>query len=227
MHLISFGCSLIEGTDLADADTSNPWPRPSRLTWPALLANRFNLDYEPKAKGGSGNLCILDRVMRDANTCPDSICVIGWTFTDRFDYSHPAGQHFGAGPDDYLTLRPSDDSDLERFYYRNLHSEYKDKLTNLIYIKTAIDFLQQHSIKFVMTAVDDTLFCEKWHAPTPVLELQKSVIPYISDFEGRNFVDWSRHCGFDISASGHPLDQAHAAAADLMAPAIDAILHKA
>ena len=227
MRLLSFGCSLIFGTDLADDGASDPWPRASKLTWPALLADRFDLDYQTRAKGGSGNLCILDRVMRNASMFSDAIFVIGWTYTERFDYSDPRGIHFGKGRNDYLTLRPSEENDLEKIYFRELHSEYKDKLTNLIYIKTAIDFLQRLHIPFIMTSIDDILLCEKWHAPTPVLELQQNIRPYISDFEGRNFVDWSRHRGFKISPTGHPLEEAHAAAADLMAPSIDAILHRA
>lgn len=226
MYLFSFGCSLIFGTDLPDDGKHDPWPVPSSLTWPALLAKNLGLTYLCRAKGGSGNLCVLDRVMRNACLYPDSIFVIGWTYIDRFDYSNPRGTHFGNGVDDYLTLRPAEENDLEQIYYRRLHSEYKDKLTSLLYIKTAIDFLQRSNIPFIMTCIDDILFCEKYYASAPVLELQKDVKPYIVDFEGRNFVDWSRYQGFEISPTGHPLDRAHAAAADLMAPKIDAILHK-
>jgi hypothetical protein len=227
MHLISFGCSLILGTDLSDDGRYGPWSRASKLSWPALLADQFQMEYACRAKGGSGNLCILDRVLQLACMFKDTIFVIGWTYIDRFDYSHPKGRHFAGSADDYLTLRPAEENDLEKIYYRQLHSEYKDKFTSLIYIKTAIDFLEKLQVPFVMTCVDDTLFDKRWHASPAVLELQQMVKPYISDFEGRNFVDWSRHRGFDISATGHPLEEAHAAAADLMAPVIDAILRKA
>lgn len=227
MNLWTFGCSLMFGTDLQDDNRHGAWSKASRLTWPALLANRFDLEYQTKAKGGSGNLCILDRMMQAACLFPDSIFVVGWTYIDRFDYSRPGGRHFNGGQEDYLTLRPAENNELEKFYFANFQSEYKDKLTNLIYIKTAIDFLNAQKIPFLMTAIDDLLFCEKWHAPPSVIKLQQAIRPYISDFEGKNFIDWSRRRGFQISQTGHPLEEAHAAAADLMAPAIDAILRRA
>lgn len=227
MNLLSFGCSLILGTDLSDDGKHGPWSKASNLTWPALLAGRYNLPYNCRARGGSGNLCILDRVLGNAVNFHDTIFVIGWTYIDRFDYSYPNGKHFGGSHMDYLTLRPAEENDLEKIYYRHLHSDYRDKLTNLIYIKTAIDFLQQREIPFVMTCVDDSLFGEKWHASPHICELQQMIKPHITYFEGRNFVDWSRHRGFDVSATGHPLEEAHRTAAELVAPAIDAILRRA
>lgn len=227
MTIISFGCSLTFGTDLSDSNFDAAWPTASKMTWPALVSQRLGVDYQTRAQGGIGNLCIADRVARNVHFFldPSRFFIINWTFIDRFDFSHPQGMHFNSGFRDYNTCRPNETDELSEFYYRNFHSEYRDKLVNLMYIKTTIDVLQRHKVKFIMTAIDDLLWCRQWHASPHILELQQEISPYFLDFEGRNFLDWSRHCGFDISDTGHPLEKAHAAAADLMLPLVQSQLN--
>jgi hypothetical protein len=179
------------------------------------------------AYGGCGNLSILDRLISTCHVFPDDFFVVGWTFIDRFDYSDPMGRHFNNGTNEYKTISPGTRNKISEMYYREIHSEYRDKLTALIYIKTAIDMLNQQGCKFMMTAIDDLLWCDQWHANSIIKGLQQYTRPYIHDFEGRNFLEWSQHRQFAISEDGHPLEQAHAAAAEIMVPKIDTILRKA
>lgn len=225
MQIISFGCSFTFGTELADDGHGKPKPTPSKLTWPALVASRLEADYYCLARGGSGNLSILDRVLTRCYYHPTDFFVINWTFIDRFDYSDPAGRHFDNGINEYLTARPGELDKVSDFYFRNMHSEYRDKFTNLMYIKTAIDQLLLSGSKFLMTAIDPMIFCERWHAPPHIIKLQEAVRPYILDFEGRNFLDWSRDREFEITPAGHPREQAHAAAAELMLPRVQDLLN--
>lgn len=53
--------------------------------------------------------------------------------------------------------------------------------------------------------------------PAYIQELQVMSKSPMKDFEGRTFLDWSRHHGYPITdpPGDHPLDQAHMAAADL------------
>jgi len=106
-------------------------------------------------------------------------------------------------------------------YYRDLHSEYRDKLVNLNYIKTTIDTLQQKNITFVMTYMDRLLFDKQWHVTPAVLDLQNYVQPYMNLFENQTFLEWSKSHGFEISDRLHPLEPAHAAAADVIEPVFD------
>ena len=55
----SFGCSFSFGTDLPDINNNQP----SKLTWPALVANHLDLKYECYAVGGCGNLQILENIL--------------------------------------------------------------------------------------------------------------------------------------------------------------------
>lgn len=226
MRIVSFGCSLTFGTELGDGDNTALYPTASKLTWPALVAARLGMDYQCRALGGAGNLAIMDRVLNHAHYDAQDFFVINWTFVDRFDYSAPDGAHFGRGKNAYATLRPGDSDSISQFYYRRLHSEYRDKLTNLVYVKTVLDCLLQQHTRFLMTAVDDLLMCQRWHVSPQVTDLQQAIAPWIHQFDHRNFLDWSRHGGFAITPAGHPLTAAHEAAADVMQPIIDAILHR-
>ena len=118
--------------------------------------------------------------------------------------------------DDWTTITPADNSDLAQIYYRDLHSEYRDKFTSLGYIKLAIDTLEQKSIPFVMTCMDELLFDQQWHTTPAVLDLQASVQCRITQFEGQTFLDYAKEKGFPISETLHPLEVAHRAAFELI-----------
>lgn len=225
--LKAFGCSFIYGTDLADVgdptDGSSPPASPS--TWTALIAKRLGLSYKCGAKGGCGNLLILDRVLTNIEMDRNQrdFYVVAWTWSMRFDYSNPQGPHFD-GPDRnrWCTLLPMDANanELHDFYFRNFHSSYRDKITTLLYMSQVIDILQSRDLPFYMTCMDDEIFDQRWHMTPGVALLQEKVKPHIRTFEGQNFLRWSTDRGFRISATGHPLEEAHAAAADLVYPEI-------
>ena len=207
MKLKSFGCSFIFGTDLAADGRGQPKATPSNHTWPALLAKSQGWDYSCSARPGSGNLQILQRLLDQLpDNDPAPFYVIGWSWIDRFDYTDRR--------DWWKTIMPIDTTSMANNYYRDLHSQYRDKLTSLIYIKTAIDTLQQHKIPFVMTHMDDLLFENQWHTDSSIRYLQNIVQPYIKTFENKTFLGWSKEKGFDISPTMHPLEAAHAAAAE-------------
>lgn len=223
MELASFGCSLIYGTELPDSANT-----PSSLTWPALLAKSFGLDYKCFAIGGRGNLLIMDRLTRQVLINPNRLFVIQWTYIDRFDYSDPSGRHMATRTsNDYLTALPGSESSVDKFYFKNFHSEYKDKITNLAYIKCALDLLLENRCKFVMTCVDDSIWCDQYHTSAAMQGWQTYIKSQSTFFDGKNFVAWCRDLDHPIGSMGHPLEKAHNAAAGLMHPVIDAILHKA
>jgi hypothetical protein len=214
MKLKSFGCSFIFGTDLADAERDFP-AQASQLTWPALLAQHLGYDYSCYAKPGSGNLHILEYVLNQASVDNSSdLFVIGWSWIDRFDYYNP--DCAGILWHDWSTIMPVDKTETATVYYRDLQSEYQDKFTSLSYIKLAIDTLNQKGIPFIMTYMDELLFDQRWHTTPAVLDLQKYIKPYMIQFEGQTFLDYSKQKGFPISETLHPLEAAHCAAFELI-----------
>jgi hypothetical protein len=221
MKLKSFGCSFIFGSDLSDDGRNGPFATPSQLTWPAHLARHFDRDYECYARPGSGNLQILEQMLNQAATSfSTDLFVIGWTWIDRFDY-YNSNYDPATKRTPWSTIMPIDDNDLAKVYYRDLHSEYRDKFTCLSYIKLAIDTLNQRNIPFIMTYMDELLFDQRWHVSPGVKELQNFAQPWMTTFEGQTFLDWSRHRGYEESDLWHPLEQAHRAGADYMISVFD------
>jgi hypothetical protein len=215
MKLKSFGCSFIFGSELADNPTSklldDPVNQFSLSTWPALFAKQLEYDYVCHARPGAGNLQIAERVMNECSADDSNFFIINWTFIDRFDYSGPVDEW-----QPWSTVRPGSTEKWAEVYWKNLHSEYRDKLTTLIYIKTVIDLLIEKDIKFIMTYMDDLMFDQRWHITPAVKTLQESILPYMTTFDGKNFLDWSRSNGYPETEAWHPLEEAHAAAADYM-----------
>lgn len=220
MKLKSFGCSLIFGSDLSDDGMGTGFPTASKKTWPAHIAQRLGLEYRCYARPGSGNLQIMEQALNQAASNEPAVFVIGWSWIDRFDY-YDSNWDRRRTLSPWKTIMPIDTDDLAQTYYRDLHSEYRDKLVSLTCIKTVIDTLQQKHIPFVMTYMDRLLFDDRWHITMGVKDLQTYVQPHMTLFEDSTFIEWSRQNKFQISATMHPLEEAHEAAAKIIWPAFD------
>lgn len=225
MKLKSFGCSFIYGTELADAGLNITIAAGSYLTWPALIAKQFGYKYFSYARPGSGNLQIMERVLNQAVDSEPTLYVIGWTWIDRFDYINPAGSKWPGTP--WATITPSDDTELTKNYYQNLHSEYRDKLATLMAIKLTIDILKEKNHPFIMTYMDDLIFDTQWHTTPAVIELQNYIKPHMTQFDNMSFLDWSQLHNFPIGVGQHPLEEAHEAAARYMMLTLNTDLNNA
>ena len=207
MDVKSFGCSFIFGSELSDDGYGGPYATPSQLTWPAHLARHLGHGYQCYARPGSGNLQIAERVLSQATNLEPALYVVGWTWIDRFDYASSTDDH-------WKTIMPIDDDAVARTYYRDIHSEYRDKLTTLISMRLVIDTLKQKGYPFIMTYMDDLTFDTQWHTTPAILELQDYVRPHMTRFEGKSFLEWSRSKGYPETTRWHPLEEAHSVAAD-------------
>jgi hypothetical protein len=220
MKLKSFGCSFIHGTELTDQKMVGIKDMPSQLTWPAHLARNLGYQYACFSHGGSGNLQILSRIL-DQATCSNSLdlFVIGWTWIERFDYYVDNQNDHTVDP--WHTILPVDQNSTAQVYYRDLHTEFRDKFVSLTSIKLAIDTLQQRNIPFIMTSIDELLFDQRWHVSPAMLALQSYIQPFITNFDGQNFLEWTKANGHPTGPGGHPLEAAHAAAGELMFKVFD------
>jgi hypothetical protein len=220
MRLKSFGCSFIHGTELSDQTVVGARDMPSRLTWPAHLAQHLGRPYVCFSHGGSGNLQILSRVLdQAANSTGSDVFVVGWTWIERFDYY--VDNNGDSTVDPWNTILPVDQDPVAQVYYRKLHSEFRDKLVSLTSIKLAIDTLQQRNIPFVMTSLDELLFDQRWHVSPAILDLQSYIRPFITEFDGKSFLEWTKDNGYPVGPGGHPLEAAHLAAGDYMIKQFD------
>lgn len=220
MKIKSFGCSFIFGSDLSDIKNNRTLAIYSQLTWPALLAQKLGYDYECYAKPASGNLQILDQILTQLADPTPSIFVINWSWIDRFDYYLPDWETQSKS-NPWQTIIPGNEDSITNTYYKNLHSEYQDKLTTLINIRTAVDLLIQKKTRHIMTYMDDLVFDQTWHTTPSTSALQEYVAPYMTTFDNETFLNWSRRHGYPESAGWHPLEAAHKAAADYMIKVFD------
>ena len=223
MKLKSFGCSFIFGNELADDGRELPCPTPSNFTWPAHLAHYLEYEYECHARPGSGNLQIAERVLSHAVDTNPAFFVVGWTWIDRFDYTNSiiSNNPSQSKWNNWRTIMPGDTTDLATIYYKELHTEYRDKLTTLMSMRLVIDTLKQKNIPFLMTHMDDLTFDQQWNHTPAVIELQEYVRPYMTKFEGKNFLEWSRNGDYPIGSGNHPLEAAHQAAGDYIIKVFD------
>jgi len=204
--IVSCGDSFFYGSDLKD----------TRNTWPSLIAQQLGHDYQCFAQAGVGNLQILKQVLQAQQQLGNSaIYLVNWTWIDRFDY-------ISTEDGSWHTVRPSlDDSTRDPAYYRFFHSELADKFTNLVYVLQAIQALQGH--RYIMTYMDHLLLDTQWHCPAYVQSLQEKVQTHLKSFDGQTFLEWSRTHGYPESNSWHPLEQAHASAAERWLPQVTAL----
>lgn len=208
MKLKSFGCSFIFGSELHDDGWGTAFATPSKHTWPALWAQHLDLPYQCYARPGSGNVRIAEQVINQIGTGEPAFYVIGWTWIERFDFIE-------RDRDQWRTITAWDKDSVAQNYYRDMHSQYLDKVHSLSQINLVLHQLQQHDCKFYMTYMDSLLMETEFHCTPAMRLLQDQLRPHLNNFEGNNFLEWSRLNKFPIGVRGkHPLEAAHQAAFD-------------
>jgi hypothetical protein len=215
--LKSFGCSFIYGTELEDVDLDVD--SYSLSTWPALIAKKLNLNYSCYAKPGQGNFKIYCDILANSYHNDQSIYVINWTWIDRFDYID--------SNETWKTLRPANENFKQNFYYRNLHSQLCDMVSNAGYIVSAAEHLTSLNCPYVMTYMDYNLLTHidpNWHDPRYLEVFQQKLQRILVNFDDKNFLDWSLENNLAVSENWHPLEQAHATAADYWLPVVQQLL---
>jgi hypothetical protein len=210
--LKSFGCSFIYGSELQDTALDHGLS-PSQSTWPALISKQLNLEYHCYARPGQGNFKIYCDILANSYRNDDSVYVVNWTWTDRFDYID-SQEHWN-------TLMPAQENNLQDFYYRNLHSQLNDMIYNASWIVSAAEHLRSLNCNFIMTYMDYNLLTpidSNWHDPRYLEVLQQKLRKILVNFNGVNFLDWSQQNNYPVSHLWHPLEAAHEAAADYWLP---------
>lgn len=216
--LKSFGCSFFYGSELRDVGLEYDL-QPSNSTWPALIAKKLNIDHECYAVPGQGNFKIYCDILANSSFDDNSIYVINWTWIDRHDYINSQEQ--------WHTLRPAQENQLQEFYYKNLHSQLHDMISNASWIVSAAEHLKSLNCNFVMTYMDHNLLVPidpDWHDPRYLKVLQQKLKHLLVDFDGLNFLDWARQNHYPIGTQWHPLEAAHQAAADHWFPQIQSLV---
>jgi hypothetical protein len=217
MKLKSFGCSFIWGSDLPDAGYG--LKDYSKLTWPALLAQKFGWGYECHAKPGQGNLFIAKQILAQLQLDNEpAIFVINWTWIDRFDYVSDINDNDwkSVAPAQWEALRPGSTSSEAIHYYKNIHSQYRDKLTSLMQMYVCIQELERRGIPYISCSMDFLIYEKKWHYDPSIKLMQDYLQPRSTTFQGSNCLEWSKGKGYPISSNWHLLEAANQACAEYL-----------
>jgi len=217
-RIVSFGDSFIWGSEIFNNDDG-------LKAWPGIVARDLGCDYRTCSVPGCGNENIARQVFayfhQHAKT--DTLAIINWTWGSRYDF-------YSVTNECWTTLGPTcvpqrleqvlaSDSEAQRVidFYRDYlgNSVVWDKFRSLMPMFAVQQYLESCAVPSIQTYMDLEMFDTTWHAPDYVRILQDLVHPNLQLFEGKNFLDWSRSRGFEITNPGlHPLEEAHASAAD-------------
>jgi len=189
---------------------------PSNFTWPALLAKELGYIYSCHAQGGIGNMAISYNVLKRYATSHfknRNFYVINWTWIERFDYMNTDLDNKG---NIWETIHATHQNKLSHFFYKHIDNQVWNLLRNLQIIHSTIEFLKDHDCDFFMTCLDDNLLGKNYamQFTDAISTLQSCIRPYINTIENKNFYSWSVEKTFPMGPNGHPLEQAHAHAAE-------------
>lgn len=219
MLLKSFGCSFVWGSDLPDAGKKTP----SRLSWPARLAQHIGYQYQCLARPGAGNLFVANQILTEIQRLDyPALFVINWTWIDRFDYvgSDNDGAWHTIMPAQWQAIRPGDESPEAIHYYKTIHSQFRDKLESLILIYTCIQELDRRGIPYISCMMDPLIYESQWHC-TPAMHLMQTYLaPRTTWFDGKNFLDWAKSHGYATSENWHLLEEGNEAVAGYLVHAL-------
>ena len=216
MKIVSFGDSFIYGSELEDNTDGS-------RAWPGLIANQLGCEYQTLANPGCGNESIAMQIMHyfSANTTQDTLAVINWTWTQRWDFyvkDHETGITLGP------TCVPEKLAHLvDKIQGQRLVDFYNDyanssllwnKFRTLQTVANVQQYLNNKGISSIQTYTDQHMFDTQWHAPDYIKELQDIVRPAMSTWDGLTYLEWCDKQNFYKTDTLHPLEQAHEAAAN-------------
>ena len=138
-RLIALGCSYTYGHGLPDCHVppNKPGPKPSKLSWAFILAQKLNLDLVNLAQVGVSNLHILWHLL-NFDFEEDDTCIIMWTHFHR----HPKSLlNYDSSIMRWTEYEKINFSDIVSIEDENL------SLTNFISIHHAHLYLKEKKIK--------------------------------------------------------------------------------
>lgn len=218
VKIVSFGDSFVFGSELKDN-------RDGRRGWIGQAANHLGVDYETLAIPGCGNENISRQILTyfSNNATKDTLAVINWTWGARWDFYVPSKEQWttlglACVPTKLAPLVGFREAETILEFYSKYpgNSTLWDKFRTLQTIYSAQQFLKHIGVPSIQTFMDYEMWDTTWHAPDYIKTLQDLTKEPLQNFEGVNFVDWSKKHGFFVTDPGlHPLEDAHSAACDL------------
>ena len=136
-RLIAFGCSLTYGHGLPDCHIppDSPGPRPSKLAWPQLVADKLSLTCVNQSAPGASNKKIWHSIINLNFRKSDNVFIM-WSFAERHAILKDETTVVDLAP--WLIESSAESSS----YYNFLYNEYDSILQTKMYISHANLFLK-------------------------------------------------------------------------------------
>lgn len=223
MKLLAGGCSLIYGTEISDATTG-----PSQLTYPALLARQFGLEYSCTANPGDGNDSICRKII-EAVDDEVGLVVVTWSYHDRFEFNY--NNHGWQSLKNPNSMFVEQINQLAKPFYADLTEVYSwsKYIQDIVLLQT---FLINKGIPFIFSSADDAFFNDSiviksdalYQQLYSLIDFTKWIYWHDSANNKVGFVKWAKTHNYPMGNNGHPLELAHANTYKLVKPQVEMIL---
>jgi hypothetical protein len=227
MKLLAGGCSLIYGSEMPDDRLEILGEDGySRLTYPALLAEHYNLEYQCVALPGAGNDTIARRIL-DTITDETSLVIVNWTYKDRFEFHY---NDIG-----WQSLKNTNTAHLDRVSHlsRSFYSELTDTYSWHRYLQEIVclqTVLTNKKIPFVFSSADRQIIINDVVHSNGDLELYNLIdfdrwVFWKNPKNGNTstFIYWAQQSNYPVGPNLHPLEEAHRQSLDLFKEKIGTI----
>jgi hypothetical protein len=244
MILVAGGDSFVWGQELADCRHSGLGGN-SQKTFPALLSQSKNLDYTCCAFPGNANNAISRKTILACEELNSSqfIVTVNWTFTQRYEFRFNYNTLKNSSP--WYSMHshyPNEDAfskmenaglltEFIKVFYKHVgNSECYELYTTLKEILFLQMYLKSKNIPYLFTTADNSYYEHEnylrskdvnlevlynqidwgnWYFFPPGTGPDQTEAP-------RGFFQWAAENKYSRGSDGHPLEQAHADAAELI-----------
>lgn len=242
MILVAAGDSFIWGTELKDCPHGghNGY---SRNTFTALIAKDLGYDYVCAAYPGNANNAISRSILTTCESINEPAVLVTWTFSQRYDFrfnydtlkaTSPWYSIHSCHADDPILNNISNSNlvkDFAKTFYKHVgNSEYYELYTTLKEILFLQLYLKSKRIPYLFTTADNSYYEHENYlrSKDQYLETLYNQIDWNSWYffpkgtkanetsAPRGFYQWAVENKYTVGSGGHPLESAHADAAELI-----------
>ena len=223
MKLVAAGDSFIWGSELKDSPHGGP-DGYSLSTYPALLAKQAGMEYVCAAYPGNANNAISRMTIDTISGQEDIFLLATWTYPQRSEFWF--GDKWASLNSWHTTQR-----EFSEHYFKHVgNSEYYELYSTLKEIVYLQNYCQVHNIPYMFMTADNTFYCHENYMRSKdasLINLHTSIdwsrwfwFPAGTNVwettAPRGFYQWAAENKYTVGPQGHPLEQAHIDAAELI-----------
>lgn len=216
--IIAVGDSFVFGNELADCDGLSH----SYSTYSAKLAGEF---YLCSARAGYANSAISRVAVSALAAMPKAGLLITWTYPQRAEFRFD---------DSWVSINSwhTEQKEFSEEYFKHVgNSEYYELYSTLKEILFVQQYCKIHNVPYMMMAVDNSFYLTENYFRRRDADIDSLYqnIDWTRWFwfdQLQGFYQWSKNNKYTMGTHGHPLEQAHSDAAELIKEKFDELVKK-